>query len=187
MSAIHFTPEAEALVTELAIDRGAIEQTIRHPDAVLTDKQFETLACLRWLDADRALFLSCGIAAGLSTPDRQKLAITEVVVRLALWVGSTLPAGQLVRGADMETMLALIAESFGLPVRCHPEEPWSTLYSGPTARYGPHTPFEVLHGTWRGDVLICGCFRPNENYAEYCWAFSLDKYRAWYQHQPPAV
>jgi len=37
----------------------------------------------------------------------------------------------------METsvhILALVTESFGARVRCHPDKPWSTLYSGPFER-----------------------------------------------------
>jgi hypothetical protein len=49
---------------------------------------------------------------------------------LVLALKPDLPAGRISRESDIEESLALVAESFGVPVRCHPDEPWSTLYSG---------------------------------------------------------
>ena len=45
-----------------------------------------------------------------------------------------LPAGRITREHDLDSLLALVAESFGVPMRGHPDEPFSTLYSGPFDR-----------------------------------------------------
>lgn len=61
----------------------------------------------------------------------QKPVVEEMAPLLVLLLKPDLPVGRITRDHGIECLLALVAESFGVPVRCHPDEPLNTLYSGP--------------------------------------------------------
>jgi len=87
-----------------------------------------------------------------------------------------LPAGRITRDYDIEELLALVAESFGVPVRCHPDEPWSTLYSGPFA--GNH---EVRKDRLLPDhkFILYGHFDHEAKWANRAYTIDITKYLEW--------
>jgi hypothetical protein len=104
-----------------------------------------------------------------------KLGFIRVSANLAIDFRNQLSSGEISREMDMETILAHVAESFGLPVSCHPDEPPSTLYSGP---WDGRT-VNIAGGPSNGPTFVCGSFDLQNAYAELVWAFNLNKYTAW--------
>jgi hypothetical protein len=83
----------------------------------------------RWRPGDRIILIDGPIRRASFANGRPVVEEMEPLLVLAL--KPDLPAGRITRDHDIEELLALVAESFGVPVRCHPDEPWSTLYRGP--------------------------------------------------------
>ena len=83
----------------------------------------------RWRPGDRIVLIDGPIRKASLVNGRPVVEEMEPLLVLAL--KPDLPAGRISRECDIEELLALVTESFGVPVRCHPDEPWSTLYSGP--------------------------------------------------------
>ena len=75
----------------------------------------------------------------------------------------------------MEEILAVVAESFGYPVSCHPDQPASHLYTGPWD--GQH--MGIQFGGANGPHHLVGTFDPERRCCELVWAFNEGKYRAW--------
>ena len=76
---------------------------------------------------------------------------------------------------EMEEILAFVAQSFGLPIRCAADEPFSTLYSGP----GRVETVQFQVDGRPQKVGMIGTFR-TDNYCESVWAFDLRRYREWF-------
>src|SRR5882724_11897179 len=89
------------------------------------------LIMARWRPNDRIILIDGPIKKASQFEGRPIVEIVESVLVLALT--PDLPAGRITGEGDLEELLALVAESFGVPMRGHPDEPFSTLYSGPFA------------------------------------------------------
>ena len=83
----------------------------------------------RWRPGDRIILIDGPIRKPSRVNGRP--VVEEMDPLLVLALRPDLPAGRISRECDIEELLALVTESFGVPVRCHPNEPWSTLSSGP--------------------------------------------------------
>jgi len=80
---------------------------------------------------------------------------------------------------EMRKILPVVAESFGIPVTCHPDEPAEKLYGG---RWDGQT-ISAVATQDPLDFLVIGTFSPEERVAEWVWAFNLTRYRDWFVHE----
>jgi hypothetical protein len=178
-------PNCEALVRRLGLSPERIGTTVNQRDVGVADDNFTRMVTLKEFPDGQILMVDADIirkaeaaVPGTVTPDGECEIVTQVQqvkACLAIDLRRVLPAGPFGRSTDMETVLALVAESFGYPVRCHPDEPLSTLYGGPwdgkdvqVERVGPGETV-ALRGTFSAAELNC----------ELVYALNLDKYLRW--------
>jgi hypothetical protein len=111
--------------------------------------------------------------------DLGQVRFRQVAVQLAIKVQPVLPAGALRRDLEMQQVLRLMAESFGIPVSCHPEQPAVALYTGAWDGRGCRIEPESLSPDQ--PVLILGTFWPDGRGCENVWVFHQAKYLEWYR------
>jgi hypothetical protein len=133
------------------------------------------LSAIHWFSPDRAIMVDGPISKSSRIAGKAAFRIEAVTPNIVIVLRPQLPAGKIDRDTDMETVMAVVAESFGFPLRGHPDEPWSTLYSGPWNG----KPFEVLPPKGHTEYATCGSFSPQTKYAEMVYAFVPKSYTAW--------
>ena len=181
--AVLIAPDCQWLMEEFRIEERLVIDAVNYRDSAMADRARTILCGIHWLDEIQLLFF-CGRITGKSA-EVDSIQIHEVTVDLALKLIKELPAGSFNRSTNIETVLALIAESFGTPVRCHSGEPFSTLYSGPAVfdPEDPRLPFVDMlpEAADLGPIRILGNFRPAKGFAQYAWALVINRYRRWLQ------
>jgi hypothetical protein len=134
------------------------------------------IAAVHWFTEERIVFAETVVTKKRHDRRKNIMKFREVEVMVAIELKPDLPAGPISRNMNMERILEVIAESFGLPVTTHPAGTASTLYSGPwdgqTIATGILAP--------KGDMLVTGTFSPDCNRCHLVWAFDLEKYREWF-------
>jgi len=170
---IIYTPEIQKMFRFVGITAERIRQTVndRHRVFQIGVNPIQ-LGAIHWFD-DEIVFV---ISAVTKTHQKgNRLQLDEVTVLLPLRLASRLPAGEVDRKMEPVEILRLIAESFGLPVRCskfhepalfHKESDWDG-----------ETHVEGL----TGETFLQGTFSPKTKKCNFVWAFSLNKYKEWYQ------
>ncbi len=166
---VTFTPECRALMDQIRLSPELVGAAIHQRHQELRDHRGTRLIACHWLSADRLILVDGEITR---TPSG---AIDVVTVQVVLGLRSTLPAGTLTRQMDAEYVLAVVAESFGIPLACDPDEPLSTLYSGP----GRKEQVVVHSGCIPPPFWLLGSFDEEESHCEYVWAFRPDRYQTW--------
>jgi len=153
-------------------------------DAAVNDGQREfvdsgdtRLVACRWLSDDRIILVDSEVIQAERKPGPGGMQIEEVAAHAVLDLRPELPAGRLDREMSTEHVLAVVAESFGIPLTCDPDEPISTLYSGP----GSEDRVVVHSGCIPPPYWLIGSFDPRKSYCEHVWAFHPDRYRKWAQ------
>ena len=108
-----------------------------------------------------------------------RLHIQEVTLQLALELRENLPAGSILPNMNMEEILAVIAESFGLRIRVRPNEPPTRLYNGAWQgnAFSPTMMVELLPDDM---CFFTGVFNNDDRTCHHVWAFSYNKYRNWF-------
>lgn len=181
--AVVIHPDCRWFMDESNMEEGLVIDAVNYRDGAMADKARTILCGIHWLDDVHLVFFS-GRISGRSGAD-DCIRIDEVTVDIALKLINEVPAGSFNRSTNIETVLALIAESFGTPVRCHPGEPFSTLYSGPAVfdPEDPSLPFVDMlpEAADLGPIRISGNFRPGKGFAQYAWALVINRYRRWLQ------
>ena len=132
------------------------------------------LLALRWQDDGTVVLVDSTISKMSADGSTIRVVSPVIVLRLR----EQLPAGRFDRMTDAETILALSAESFGEPLRCHADSPWSTLYSGPLGPDGIVEPkTQWTSGVWH----YCGSFE--KGWASMVWCCNFTKYSEWQASQ----
>jgi len=144
------------------------------PDHWWADAGNTRLTLAKWTSNDRMLFVD-GTINHMVTIEG-KLYVDRMTPLVVFALRPELPAGRITRDRDIEEIMALVAESFGVPVRCHEDEPFSTLYSGP---WNGKNEIErervvVSHG-----YAYCGAFERDPFWAYRVYSIDLTKYLDW--------
>jgi hypothetical protein len=137
-------------------------------------KDVSRMTMARWRLGDRIILIDGPIKKAAIVDGRPVVELMEPLLVLAL--KPDLPAGRITRDHDIEELLALVAESFGVPVRCHPEEPWSTLYSG---RFDGKLEVQKDRLAVDHDFLLYGHFDHDAKWANLAYTIDITKYLEW--------
>ena len=129
---------------------------------------------------DRAILIDSIVTKSEPDPDRHSVRFDEVSAQFVIELQSDLPSGTIDRSMGMEEILQVVAESFGDPVSCHPDQPPAGLYSG--LWHGEALSVELLN---LGTRFVCGTFYPDEGRCELVWAFNIDRYWEWLLRSHP--
>jgi hypothetical protein len=160
------TGPCKAILEQLEIPVLKVAEALLEPDQFMELGSPSYRYLTRWFDDGSILFMCVFIERGED----------ERMVELAIELPHELPAGEMARGMEMEEILNMVAESFGLLVTAHPDENPAYLYEGP----------------WDGDdltviaqegdrALIMSAFNAEKNHCHMAWAFSLKRYMEWFR------
>jgi hypothetical protein len=175
MIRVKFTPQVRALMRRANLSPKTAALAVNQPHRQLTDRRGTRLVACHWLSNDSAILVDSEITKAEGEPGHGPIQIEEVVARVVLGLRPELPLGRISRDTDLDHLLAVVAENFGLPLTCDPDEPLSTLYSGT----GGKERVLVHTGCIPPEFWLVGSFDPDKAYCEFVWAFRPDRYRAW--------
>lgn len=168
------SPQCLELMRVLKIPRDQAAAAINNRDRGLVSDGLDRIIAIHWITDDRAVLIDCIVTKSQQDPDRHGVRFDEVSAQLVIELQHDLPSGTVDRSMDMEEILQVVAESFGDPVSCHPDQPPVGLYAGPWD--GEALSVELLNG---GTRFICGTFYPDEGRCELVWTFNIDRYWEW--------
>ena len=137
-------------------------------------RDFNRLTYASWVSDSRLILVDNNITKTAEIEGRLLIELVEPFLVLAL--KPDLPASRITRAHNIDELLAFIAESFGVPVRCHSDEPFSRLYSGPWdgKREVERERMMVSHA-----YAICGSFEMDCQWAHRVYSIDLTKYLDW--------
>jgi len=172
MIRIVYPQEVQEMFEFMRVDTEHIRQTVndRHRGFIIYGNPLR-LGAIHWFDGE-PIFVTGAITK--THQEGNNLKLDEVTVSLVLRLANKLPTGEISREMDFPQILRVIAESFGLPVRCSKGQEPSHLHTD---------------SDWDGEVhveapgqafLLQGTFSPEHKKCSFVWAFSLDKYKEWF-------
>ncbi len=156
--------------------------TVNEKDVVFIDSRRSRLVACRWFSEETVILVDAVVEQKSEKQDDEDAGIGEVAAQLVLELRPELPAGRIGREMDMEEILAVVAQSFGLPIRCATDEPYSTLYTGG----GELETVSVQAEPRATDFCVIGTYR-SDNYCELVWAFDVKRYREWFSTLLPGT
>jgi hypothetical protein len=172
---VTLSASCRTFMDEAGLSTQLADVAVNHRHEELVDRRGTRLIACHWLSDERILLVDGDVPRSEPAGKHEPASIEELVAQVVLDLRRDLPAGRLVRAMDAEQVLAMVAESFGIPLVCDPDEPLSTLYSGPGCRDRV-----VVHsGCIPPPFWLLGSFDPEEEHCEYVWAFRPDRYRTW--------
>ena len=175
MIRVRFTPQCQSLLDTGRLPADLAIATVNARQRIAGDSKGTRFVACRWLCDDRIILVDSEVTALGADPADARNRIEEVTAQVALALRPQMPAGPIDRGADAETILAVAAESFGYPLTCDANEPFSTLYSGPGSRQTV-----VVHsGCIPAEYWLIGSFDAASGHSELVWAFRPDRYWKW--------
>lgn len=126
-----------------------------------------------WLSDEQVVLVDSTVSK--RTVEESTVHFDQVVVQLAVLLPSELPSGVISRNMTMGEILVRVAEVYGVPVRCHPEHSFASLYTGP---WDGKT-LELQPDPMRNSdlIFIVGSFNQQVLNCELVWAFDLGRYR----------
>lgn len=166
-------PEVDSLAKEINITHDEIHTTVndRHRGVMVPGAPFRILA-FHWFE-DKILFVSTNVTK--HKMHKNIVKFEEVTVDLALNLKSELPAGMISKKMEFDELIQILARSFCLPVQTTETGEPSLLH---------------IENEWDGTIkvkadkkeecLISGSFNSKTNKCNYVWAFSLNRYRQWF-------
>ena len=176
MIEVSLSPQCMQLMELLELSADVANQTVNERDKAFIDKGVSRMVACRWFSDERIVLVDGIISRKTAEPELKRVRIDDVTAQLVLELHPNLPAGRITREMDAEEILAVVAQSFGLPIKCAVDEPFSTLYSGP----GSLATVVVDFGGRPREVCVIGSFQPDANYGELVWAFDVHRYREWF-------
>ncbi len=175
MIRVDFTPECRAFMQQAGLSEGLAEAAVNGECCEMVDaRDARTIAC-QWLPDERIVLVDGDVNRAGPNPNSGGDRIESVTARVVLSLRAELPGGRLTPEMDALHILAVVAESFGIPLTGDPDEPISTLYSGRCN--GDRV---IVHsGCIPPPYWLIGSFEPEKSYCEFVWAFRPDRYLSW--------
>jgi hypothetical protein len=166
---------------EFGISAADASAAVNDPHQYYRDDLATRIVVLHWFEDGRLYFVDASTKEMKHDPERRQSRIVKVQAAVVLEIGAMDRAGEISREMDAETILAIVAEKFGLPVRCDPSEPFSTLYTGRYhVRPDNNVALDVMNTGNAGKVQLAGIFNPKTNWCDRVWAFNIEGYRRWW-------
>ncbi|MEN6497750.1 MAG: hypothetical protein ABFD16_25915 [Thermoguttaceae bacterium] len=176
---VKFTPQCQGLVEKELLSPRLVAIAINDRHQELIVNHGTRLVACHWFSDDLAILVDSEVTEAGDAFELGPLPIEEVTAQVVLSLRPELPAGHIDREMDVEDLLAIVAESFGIPLTCDPDEPLSTLYSGA----GREDAVVVHSGCIPPEFWLIGSFDPHETHCELVWAFRPDRYRTWFESE----
>jgi len=172
---VDFTPECGAFMQQAGLAEKLAEAAVNRGRRETVDVRETRLLACQWLPDERIVLVDGDVKCTEPNPASGGDRIESVTARVVLSLRAELPGGRIDPEMDAVDVLAAVAESFGIPLTCDPDEPISTLYSGP----GNRDRVVVHSGCIPPPYSLIGSFDARESYCEFVWAFRPDRYLNW--------
>jgi len=170
-----YAPQCKGLMEVLEIAPYLAKEVINKRDRGLVSDGLDRIVAASWLGDERIILVDSIVTQKRIEENRKQVRFEQVTAQLVIELRSELPSGRIDREMSMEDILAVVAESFGHPVTCHPEEPPAALYAG---RWDGKT-LNMKMGGGQPKLCISGSFYPDQQMCELVWSFDLDRYWNW--------
>ena len=173
-----FTEQCLDVLTRLEIDREIVANTCNNRTRGMVVKgNPPQLYAATWHNDGRIIYANGSITRFERQADR--LHFQEVRLSLALQLRERLPAGNINRDMNMEQILSVVANSFGLTISLNPDNPPSRLYNGiwQGSDFSPN--IDILERINDDLRWITGVFNNNRT-CHHVWMFSYSKYSNWF-------
>lgn len=175
MIEVLFSPQCAEVMRILEISPDQVVATINERHYGLVSDGLDRIIAARWIDAERILFVDSIVTEKEIDEKLDRVRFDQVTAQIAIKLYADLPAGSIDPGMSMEEILTVIADSFGFPVTCHPEQTPAAVYAGP---WDGQQVMVNIAGS-RSTVYICGSFYPDSLTCELVWALDFEQYWKW--------
>ncbi len=180
MIRVDFTPECRAFMQQAGLSEELARAAVNGWCRETIDTRSTRMIACQSLPDERIVLVDADANRDEPNPKSSVDRIESVTARVVLSLRAELPGGQLTPEMDAVDILAVVAESFGIPLTGDPDEPISTLYSGRCD--GDQV---IVHsGCIPPPYWLVGSFAPEESYCEFVWAFRPDRYLSWLATEP---
>ena len=171
---VNFSEECKELLRRLELSQDLVTFVFNNRTrGMITKAKPPQIYAVSWLKNGRIIFVNGTVTK--YELEESRLHIQEVSVNLALELKEKLPAGNINKEMSAEEMLGVVAESFGMPVVCHPDELAVKFYNG---RWdGKQIKFQIDNTDL---YRISGSFSPQKRTCNYVWVFSFNLYKNWF-------
>ena len=175
MIRVDFTPECRKFMQQAGLFEGIADAAVNGGRRETVDARDTRVIACQWLPDERIVLVDGNVDRAEANSESGGDRIESVTARVVLSLRAELPGGRLSPEMDAVDTLAVVAESFGIPLTGDPDEPISTLYSGRCS--GDRV---VVHsGCIPPAYWLIGSFDPGNSYCEFVWAFRPDRYLSW--------
>src|ERR671916_529195 len=127
---IVFFPECEDNMELVGITPDQVVTTIKECHRGLISEGFNRVVAAHWFSDDYFILVESVVTKSEFNKEKTAVRIEQIAVGLAIKLPLSLPAGTVSRDMRIAEILRIVAESFGVPVTCHPDFPPVPLYSG---------------------------------------------------------
>lgn len=170
-----FSPQCLEVMEVLEVPRELAIATINDRHRGLVTDGLDRIIAAHWFTDRRIILVDSTVTQ--REIEEKHVHFKQVMAQLAIELYPDLPRGKIDRSMSMEGVLAVVAESFGHHVSCHPGEAPAALYTG---RWdGNRLELKLSGGPSR--LYVCGTFYPEKLACELVWAFDLDRYLKWFE------
>jgi hypothetical protein len=181
MIEVDFSNDSKDLMREFGFSEEEVAATVNNRHCALLDHGYTRLIAIQWADDDRIMFIDARITHKTPEPANNRVKIDAVEIGIPLRLLPNLSRGTIEKNMEMEQVMGLISESFGILVRCNDLAPWSTLYAGPCDFEGRQPIIRVFSPVDHNAYILQGSFQPRENRATLVWCFDKNRYREWFE------
>lgn len=175
---VKFNEQCEEVLRRLEIDRAIVIDTRNNRTrGMVVQGNPMQLYATTWHNDGWIIYVNGLITSSEKTDNR--LHIQEVTLSLALQLLEQLPAGGIDRNMNMEEILNVVANSFGLMISLDPNNSPSRLYNGSWQGQDFSPNIRILESIDNDFSYVTGVFNNNCT-CHHVWMFSYSKYSNWF-------
>lgn len=175
---VKFNEQCEDVLRRLEMDRAIVIDTCNNRTrGMVVQGNPMQLYATTWHNDGRIIYVN-GLITNSEKIDN-RLHIQEVTLSLALQLQEQLPARDINRNLNMEEILNVVANSFGLMISLDPNKPPSRLYNGSWQGQDFSPNIRILESIGNDFYYVTGIFNNNRT-CHHIWMFSYLKYSNWF-------
>ena len=170
---VTLSPRCMALIRRCGLAPAVVEKAVNDRHRGCVDDGFSRIIAAHWLSDEQVVLIDSTVSK--RTIEGSTVHFDEVMVQLAVLLPSKLPSGVISCNMTMGEILVHVAEVYGVPVRCHPDHSFASLYTGPWDGKAVELQPDPIRNS--DLIFIVGSFNQQVLNCELVWAFDLGRYR----------
>lgn len=175
---VKFNDQCKEIIRRLELDPAIVVATCNHRTRGLVVRGNPMqMYVTTWHSNNKIIYASGQITR--SEKEKGRLHIQEVTLSLALQLRKQLPEGDIGQNMNMEEILKIVTNSFGLMFSVNPDAVPCRLYEGSWhgADFSPR--INIVEKIENDFCYVTGVFN-NDRTCHHVWVFSYSKYRDWF-------